>query len=472
MRITLDARARRVLRWIGWPVLALMAFVISLQLTFPYDRVKDKLVEALSARYDVSIRDVERGWLPGKMILESVTLIPRTNKPGDKEGTMHFDRIAVDVDLLGSLLSWGLDADFDVDVGGGTLTGSVGASKDELSVSMRGRNVAAGAMPGLADTVGLPMTGKVDTDVDLDLPKNDWRQATGKLRLTCGNGCTVGDGLSKLKFKLRPGTRQSAFADEGVTIDKIFIDKLVGQVDIGKGRMTLSTLDIKSKDLEAMIELQVQLGKEMSASTVTTGCVRYKPLEELLHRGPRTHAALMSTGAPLGDDGYYHIKLSGKLTEMKRLPQICGGGAGGGEGDVAGRGGRPSLGGRALSEDIPASPTPPLPPAAVVPPSEMQMPEPGPPVDQMRPPGDAMGPGAGAGSAMPPNPNLINPDPGGPQDPRVMREMPTPPPGAMPEPMPAQPMPPPMPPPPNVEPPVPEPTPPPVQQGGSGSGEE
>ena len=46
--MTLGERQRRVLRWLGYPLLVLVVFAFTLQLTFPYERVKDKLEGLLS----------------------------------------------------------------------------------------------------------------------------------------------------------------------------------------------------------------------------------------------------------------------------------------------------------------------------------------------------------------------------------------------------------------------------------------
>jgi len=405
--------AKRALRGAGWALLALVSFVIALQATFPYQRVVDKAVEALSPRYDVSVGEVDRGWSPGKVILRAVTLRSRPAKPGDEPSTMYFQTLELDVNLLASLFGMRLDTDLDLEVGSGHIAGSIAVGKDGFDVSLAGEGIPSDRMPGMGEVVGLPMTGNVDPLIELDLPKNDWRQAKGRIRLVCPKGCTVGDGVTKLKFKLKPGSRQAAFASEGVTIDKMFIDRFALQVDIAKGKLSIGTWELKSNDLEAKLELQVQLAKSISESVVSSGCLRYKPSDTLSTRAPKTHAALMSTGAPLGPDSYYHILLQGRVAEMKRLPRVCGGESGSGEGEEGGRR-RPSLGRGAPDNPLP-------PPAVATPPPSV--PEPAAPIggkgDDISPvqspsedPGHgavlhdggmppSMGTGTGAGSAMP-----------------------------------------------------------------------
>jgi type II secretion system protein N len=458
-RLLADPRAKRALRWAGWIFLGLFSFVFALQATFPYQRVADKAIEVLSPRYDVTIGEVDRGWSPGKMILRGVTLRSRPAKPEDPISTMFFEKVEIDVNLIASALGRRLDTELELAVGGGYLAGNIAIGKNDVDVDLEGKDMPADGVPGLADSIGLPMTGKIDPLFQLELPDNDWRQATGRIRLVCPSGCTVGDGVSKLKFKLKPGSRQAAFASEGVTIDKMFIDRFALQVDIGKGKLGITTWELKSKDLEATIDLQVQLAKGIGESTITSGCLKYKPSAELSERAPKTQAALMSTGAPLAPDGNYNILLSGRLGEMKRLPRVCGGDSAD-SATATGRSRRPSLGRggpeepgaeTGITTTVPNSPPPTPTPDDVQP-----QPPPGEPVPPPAPPI-----GAGAGTNAPPPEVAPALTPGGSTPPQGGALTPpgtppeTAPPGG-PEP---QPPPPPPPPPeqaPAVEPPAPE----------------
>jgi hypothetical protein len=58
--------------------------------------------------------------------------------------------------------------------------------------------------------------------------------------------------------------------------------------------------------------------------SMVTGCLRFTGSQALLKRDAKTHAAISTTGAPLGPDNLYHIKLEGKVKEMRRLGQVCG----------------------------------------------------------------------------------------------------------------------------------------------------
>ena len=95
--------ARLALRYVGFVVLGLVTFVFALQLTFPYDRVKDKLVEALSDKYEVTIGGVERGFMPGRMYFNDVTLRTRPTKSDEIVTTFFIEKLEVDLGILALL---------------------------------------------------------------------------------------------------------------------------------------------------------------------------------------------------------------------------------------------------------------------------------------------------------------------------------------------------------------------------------
>ena len=79
--INLSPRMRKILRYVAIGVFALIVFVFALQMSFPYNRIKERLVDQLSEKYDVSIGDVERGIVPGRVYFNDVNIPTRPTKP-------------------------------------------------------------------------------------------------------------------------------------------------------------------------------------------------------------------------------------------------------------------------------------------------------------------------------------------------------------------------------------------------------
>jgi hypothetical protein len=178
--------------------------------------------------------------------------------------------------------------------------------------------------------IGLPMTGKLDIDVALDLPVEtragklaaNWQKADGTFDFSCPSGCTFGDGKTKLKPILKNRSQQAIVAD-GIDFGKVIMDSLDAHADIKGGAMTVTKFDSKTEDGEIHVDYAMKLEPDILDSMVT-GCLRFKGSDALLKRDRKTYDAINLSGAERREDGLFHITLTDRLREMKRLNQECG----------------------------------------------------------------------------------------------------------------------------------------------------
>lgn len=325
----LGPRAKKILKIAGYVVLALVTFVFALQLTFPYNRVKDKIVEGLASKYDVTISSVDRGWLPGRITFNAVTLRTRPAKSDEVATTFFIKKLEVHAGIF-ALIGGTASVDIDAEIGPGHIRGNVAISKSSTAIDIEGVDLPSAMLP-MREAIGLPMSGKIAFSVDLNLPNDksktgkttpNWQKATGAFAFDCANNCTFGDGKTKLRPKLK-NSRSQAFAADGIDFGKVNVTSMHAHVAIKDGIMELDKFDTKSEDGELHVDFQVTLAPQLDDGMVA-GCLRFKGSETLMKNEPRTHAALSTTGANLGPDGLFHIRLDGKFKEMKRLAQTCG----------------------------------------------------------------------------------------------------------------------------------------------------
>jgi type II secretion system protein N len=397
MAIHLGPTMRRVVRYLGFLVVGLATFVFALQLSFPYDRVKDKVIEALSEKYDVTIGDVERGFVPGRMYFKSLTLRTRPTKSDEVASTLYVEKLEIDLGLL-ALLRGTASVNIDAKIGDGHITGNIALAKDHTSIDLEGKDLPAASLP-LREFIGLPMSGKLELSFELSLPseKNkagkvapDWSKAEGEASFECPNGCVFGDGKTKLHPKIK-NTRSAAFAEGGIEFGTIKLDTMGVKVEIKNGKLELTKFDTRSLDGELKVDFAMTLAPEISDSTVT-GCLKFKGSPVLEKREAKTFAAIATTGAPLAPDGLFHIKLEGKVKDMKRLGVVCT------EGDSE----KPTT---PIVTRQPVLLTPPAEPPKVNPPTPM-IAQPPPPATPPPPPADAgvVTPAEPAGSGSDPAP--------------------------------------------------------------------
>lgn len=332
MAINLSPRARKILRYVAIGVFAIVVFVFALQLSFPYTRIKDKLVEQLADKYDIQVGEVERGIIPGRVYFNDVNIRSRPTKPDDVVTTMLIKRLEVDVGIL-PLLSKTLRVDVEAKIGTGTLKARValnGWGRDGFKLDATGDNLPGTGLP-MRGLIGLPVEGKIEFSVALDLPNDhpkvgkptpNWPKAEGDFSLACPSGCTFGDGKTKLK-PLVKNSSQQAMVGEGIDFGKVDIDSLFAKAEIKNGKFEVTKFDAKSKDGELHVDYSMQLEKEFGNSVVA-GCLRFKGSQLLEEKEPKTFAALQTTGAELRSDGLFHIRLTDRFSTMKRLNQECG----------------------------------------------------------------------------------------------------------------------------------------------------
>jgi type II secretion system protein N len=416
----LGPRARKVLRYVGFVALGLVSFIFAFQLSFPFDRVKDKAIEALSEKYDVTIGDVDRGIIPGRMYFKAVSLRTRATRPGDFVTTFYIEQLEVDLGLF-ALLRGTIAVKLDAKIGPGHIKGDVAVSKDGTVVDVVGEDLPSASLP-TREALGLPMSGKVRFAFDLDLPNEKsksgkvgpaWAKAEGSAELACPSGCTVGDGKTKLKMNLK-NTRNQAFAEGGIDFGKVNIDTLLAKVEIKNGKLDVTRFDTKSSDGELHVDFDMVFNQQEINQSQVTGCLRFNGSASLLKREPKTHAAISATGAPLGPDNLFHIKLDGPLRDVRRLGQVCGAASNTSMDNPGGAPARPNL---TITPDVPSrpgsagvpSPPPMMPPAPAgpedagvdalhAPPAEGELPAPG---SASPPPGAPLPPSGPPGVVAP-----------------------------------------------------------------------
>lgn len=363
---TLTARQKKVLKWIGYPVLAITVFLFTLGWTFPYDRVRDRVIDRLSDKYDVTIADVHGTFLPGGMVLEMVMLKTRPTSPDEKPVVLLFQEIEIDLSLL-ELLVGHQDVDISAELGGGTIEANVEMSSSGIEVTVETDDLPLTNLPGVASAIGLPVAGGLDLDIEVELPERKWKNAEGHVIMTC-SGCTVGDGASTLKPRVQEGrrpSRASAFASQGVTVPKLSLGDLRAELQLRKGIGTFKSFAAKSGDGWLKFDGKLELRDPIGQSRLP-GCMSFFLSDDLRKREPNFANITIGMGKHQQADGSYALPTNGKLSPFAfDAKKQCGTPAAGDDA-VAGGDARPSLGAAA---DRPRRGEPPTPaaPGSVVP---------------------------------------------------------------------------------------------------------
>jgi type II secretion system protein N len=261
-------------RWkvlLGYAAFAVVAFVLGLFVTFPYDAIRSRLVtEAAQAGLAVRIGSLRPGLAgvtatqvrvskPAQPLSADVITALATgegNVPGALElgEPVVLDSVAVRPTLFPPGVAVRASAM------GGTLSASVGLlGAMKVRVEADGLQASGGNLPAFT---GMDMEGELNGALVLNLPKGkgseaDLSQADGELTLDT-QGLVIKSG--KVAVPMGGGTSVP------MDLPRITLGGLTGRIQFEKGLGTVQTLRLKSDDLEALATGTLKLGKKLEYS--------------------------------------------------------------------------------------------------------------------------------------------------------------------------------------------------------------
>jgi type II secretion system protein N len=328
----LSARQKKLLAWIGYPLLGFVAFALTITYTFPYERVKDQLVTTLERDYDVTIAKLGPTLVPGGLVIDTMMLETRPDD-GEEPAVLVVDRLRARVGLL-RLLTGTVKVDVDVRIGEGRLRADARYGRRGLRARVKSRDMPLARLPMKA-AVGLPMTGGLALELDLTLPDMSWREARGSISLSCDQ-CTIGDGETQIRPRAQEGVAQrgNLFAQGGLTVPRIQLGTLRGEIELRDGLGRIDELSAVSADGELHVTGELELADPVSQSRLP-GCVRFRLTEEFEAREPAFgNTNLWMPERARQADGFYAVPTEGTLANFRWNPRLpCDGMPAGGGGD-------------------------------------------------------------------------------------------------------------------------------------------
>jgi hypothetical protein len=194
-----------------------------------------------------------------------------------------------------------------------------------IHLQIEGSKVSLAELP-VVDWVGLPMTGTGSIHVDLRIPvahgASDLSNADGVISLGC-MACQLGDDVAKLRPPVHNRAAEALIGD-GIAFGHVAIERAAITVRVQHGQADITEWTVTSPDLDVVVSGHWALGRTYDQSTVEA-CIRFGVSPGLRDRDPRTDGVLRTTGATLGGDGRFNIRVAGQVSSEHLLAQVCDG---------------------------------------------------------------------------------------------------------------------------------------------------
>lgn len=288
----------RVLRILGLVAFFFVSFVIGLYVTFPWDALKDRLSAEVSQAtgWEVEAKEMEPSWLTG-VHLRGVRV-----RPPEVQEPLELDEVLARARLL-SFLTGGQGFSAWIPIGKGELDVTFARGSAATTVQAKAVDVELGLVPGFGAFTGLPMTGEIDLEADVELDRKDASKSSGMIELT-GSDLELGEG-GKLGNYPVPALR---------------LGNLDWTVEVDKGKAEIPRQEVRGGDVDLDLEGTVDLASPIERTTLNL-TVSFRPSPEFMAENPILEALLKNIERAKGSDGFYTYAISGSVKHPRPFPR-------------------------------------------------------------------------------------------------------------------------------------------------------
>ncbi len=235
--------------------------------------------------------------------------------PGNSEG-MVVDELTVSVSVLRALLGT-VAVVFEAEAFGGSFQGSFAKSDELQTITAELDHVGVGGLPLFRDLVGLPMGGTVSGAIDLVTPEQKLAKAEGTMKLVIDD-LKVGDGKAKIL--------------KTIALPLVNVGRLELEAEVVAGVLRIVKLNAAGKDLDVEADGRIRLRDPVDRSMLELN-LRFRFADSYKNRNDMTRALFGGDGVPglleldskvkrsKREDGFYAWRASGLMSRPSFLPE-------------------------------------------------------------------------------------------------------------------------------------------------------
>lgn len=286
------------MKYVGYALFSIFAFFCCLYLTFPWEDAKGRALAEVSRATGATItaKKLEPSWVTG-VHAEGVKIqLPKSDDP------IELAEIDARAHVL-TLITGGVGATVALPIAKGRIEADVSDSKGNTIVDATIAGIELALVPGAAEAIGLPLSGIVDADIELDLSKEDVKKSAGVIKLT-------GKGLELLE-----GGKVSGFP-----VPALALGDLDWTVPVKDGKLSFDKQKLEGENVEVVIDGHLELNKDFSRSVLGL-VVSFKPTDAFLQKEPLLGALLQNIRTAKGADGFYSYSVSGSVKYPRFAPK-------------------------------------------------------------------------------------------------------------------------------------------------------
>ena len=181
-------RLKRLGPKLGYPAFYLFCLVIFITWTFPYEKLRDRIVTTFNAQQrnsaqpqELQIDELDSSFLTG-VKMTGVRLITPPNEAGKSPSVLTIETARARISLLG-LLVGNKNVSFSVDAFDGTIKGTFEDTGKARAIDINFDGVEMARIDTISANIGFPLDGKLFGNITLDLPEGKASKGNGVIAL-------------------------------------------------------------------------------------------------------------------------------------------------------------------------------------------------------------------------------------------------------------------------------------------------
>jgi type II secretion system protein N len=324
-----NAKQKRILRYVGYVAFYLFALVFFAFLTFPFDRLRARIQNEFNSSQTgpnpLSLRlgHLSSYWFSGvraddiDLIAPPSPLPPEDPAKPNKPKVMRIDTVHARVSLL-RLLFGTVHVNFGADAFGGEVSGFTSDADGGRKLEVDIEDLGLANAPLLADMLGLPIGGSLGGHVEFLLPEGKLSKAEGKVDLKF-NGLSAGDGKTKVL--------------NAIALPKVEVGDLTLKATATAGGLKVDQLSASGKDLELQGDGSVRLRDDFNQSVLSMNA-RFKFNDRFTNKDDMTRSLFGGPGSSVPalfdmvpqnkhakrPDGFYGWRVNGTFAHPTFVP--------------------------------------------------------------------------------------------------------------------------------------------------------
>jgi len=330
-----NAKAKRILTWVGYVAFYLFALFIFAYLTFPYDRLRSRIQSEFNRSQTgpnpLTLRIGHLGsyWFSG-IEAEDVDLISPPPLPvaGEdakpaKPRVMRIDSLHARVSML-RLLFGTVHVNFGASAFGGEISGFTSDADGGRKLEVDIEDMGLADAPMIGDMLGLPVGGTLGGHLEFLMPEGKLAKGEGKVDLKFA-ALSAGDGKTKVM--------------NAIALPKIEVGDLTLQATATAGNLKIDNLSAAGKDVELAADGSVRLRDPFDQSVMSLSA-RFKFSDKFMNKDDMTKSLFGSPGSPVPGlfdmvpqnkrakrpDGFYGWRVNGSIAHPAFVPAADAGG--------------------------------------------------------------------------------------------------------------------------------------------------